>query len=162
MSGSPLVALAVRCGLVLLFLPFSVLDKILNFGGALAQAREIFRPRWLGIGVLLAGLCIEVTLSIAIVAGIADRLAALVMAVYCAATALLFKRFWAPGNFWSNPAGSARALFWDFLKNLSLGAGFLLITTGLDGSGWAAFGARPFDSTHPYQQRSPQLSQEAP
>jgi putative oxidoreductase len=32
---------AIRVGLVLLFLPFSALDKLLNFKGAVAQAREV-------------------------------------------------------------------------------------------------------------------------
>jgi putative oxidoreductase len=150
MSTAALAALIVRCGLVLLFLPFSALDKVLNFGGAVKQAREIFRPRTLGIAVILIGLAIEVFMSLGIVTGIADRAAALVMAAYCASTAILFKRFWEPGDFWSNAAGKGRALFWDCLKNLSLGAGFLLITIGADGSGLAPFLAHPLASSHPY------------
>jgi putative oxidoreductase len=148
-STQNLIVFGVRFSLVALFLPFSALDKVLNFRGALAQAHEVFRPRPLAILVLLGGLAIEVLMSLAILLGIADRLAALVMAAYCAATAVLFKRFWVPGD-WSNPSGNARGLFWDFLKNLSLGAGFLLITAGLDGTGWTAFRARPLASTHPY------------
>ena len=35
-----------------------------------------------------------------ILTGYADRLAALIMAGYCAVTAVLFKRFWEPGDFW--------------------------------------------------------------
>ena len=31
---------------------------------------------------------------------VADRLAAFIMAGYCAATAVLFKQFWQPGDFW--------------------------------------------------------------
>jgi putative oxidoreductase len=150
MSTVAIAALIVRCGLVLLFLPFSALDKVLNFGGAVQQAREIFRPRTLGIAVILIGLAIEVFMSLGIVTGIADRAAALVMAAYCASTAILFKRFWEPGDFWSNAAGKGRALFWDCLKNLSLGAGFLLITLGADGSGLAPFLAHPLASSHPY------------
>jgi putative oxidoreductase len=42
------------------------------------------------------------------------RLCALILAGYCAATAVLYKRFWAPGDFWSEPDGKGRALFWDF------------------------------------------------
>jgi hypothetical protein len=34
------VTLAIQAVLVLLFLPFSVLDKIFNFHGALSQAEE--------------------------------------------------------------------------------------------------------------------------
>jgi len=40
--------------------------------------------------------------------------------------------------------------FWDFLKNLSLGAGFLLITVGTDGAGLTQFLAHPLASSHPY------------
>ena len=35
------LAAAIRIVLVLLFLPFSALDKLLNFRGAVAQAREV-------------------------------------------------------------------------------------------------------------------------
>jgi putative oxidoreductase len=37
-----------------------------------------------------------------------------------------------------------------FFKNLSLGAGFLLIVVGLDGSGLGPFLAHPLASTQPY------------
>jgi putative oxidoreductase len=149
-STAAVVALLVRCGLVLLFLPFSALDKVVNFEGAVNQAREVFRPRLLGIAVILFGLVIEIFMSLAVVTGIADRAAALVLAGYCAITAVLYKRFWAQGDFWSDPAGKGRGLFWDFLKNLSLGAGLLLITFGSNGEGFAAFVAHPLASTQPY------------
>ena len=155
MSGASIAVFLVRSGLVILFLPFSALDKILNFGGALAQAREIFKPRPLAILVILSGVGIEILMSLAIITGIADRAAALVMGAYCAVTAVLFKRFWAQGDFWSNPEGKGRTLFWDFLKNLSLGAGFLLITVGPDGSGLAPFLAHPLASSHPYESYPP-------
>ncbi len=83
--------------------------------------------------------------------GVADRACAFVIAGYCAATALLFKRFWAPGDFWSKPDGKGRTLFWDFLKNLSLGAGFLLLVVGSDGSGLKALLHDPLGSTQPYE-----------
>jgi putative oxidoreductase len=41
------------------------------------------------------------------------------------------------------------------LKNLSLGAGFLLITVGTDGSGMAPFFAHPLASSHPYESHQP-------
>jgi putative oxidoreductase len=150
MSTTAIATLIVRCGLVVLFLPFSALDKVLNFSGAVQQAREIFRSRTLGVAVILIGLAIEVLMSLGIVTGIADRAAALVMAAYCAITAILFKRFWEPGDFWSNAAGKGRTLFWDCLKNISLGTGILLITIGADGSGLAPFLAHPLASSHPY------------
>lgn len=150
MSGAAAAALIVRCGLVLLFLPFSALDKVLNFDGAVRQASETFSWRPLAILAIACGLGIELFMSIGIVTGTADRACALVMAAYCAATAILWKRFWAQGDFWSDPGGRGRTLFWDFLKNLSLGAGFLLLTVGTDGSGLAPFLAHPLASSHPY------------
>jgi putative oxidoreductase len=149
-TAAAIVALIVRCGLVLLFLPFSALDKVLNFDGAVKQAREVFKPRALGVAVILLGLAIEIFMSLGVVTGWADRAAALVIAGYCAITAVLYKRFWAQGDFLSDPSGKGRGLFWDFLKNLSLGAGFLLITVGTDGAGLAPFLAHPFASSHPY------------
>ena len=151
MSAACAAALVVRCGMVLLFLPFSALDKVLGFAGALKQAREVFRPLPLAVLALTAGLAVEVVCSVGVVTGIADRACASVIAGYCAVTALLYKRFWAPGDFWSDPSGAARGLFWDFLKNLSLGAGFLLLVVGTDGAGLDAFLARPFASTRPYE-----------
>lgn len=150
MSSSDIAALVVRCGLVLLFLPFSALDKITGFDHAVAQAQEVFKPRALAICVLLCGLAIEVFMSLGVITGIADRACALVIAGYCAANAVLFKRFWAQGDFWTDPNGKGRGLFWDFLKNLSLGAGFLLIVVGTNGSGLRPFLAHPFASSQPY------------
>lgn len=144
------VALVVRFGLVLLFLPFSALDKVLGFNHAVRQAQQMFSSRPTAVAMILVGLGVEIFCSLGIVTGIADRASAFVIAGYCAATAVLFKRFWAQGDFWSDPDGKGRSLFWDFLKNLSLGAGFLLIVVGADGSGLAPFLAHPFASSHPY------------
>lgn len=150
MSTAAVVALVVRCGLVLLFFPFSALDKIVNFSGAVKQAEEVFEPRPLAALVLMCGLAIEVVMSLGVVTGLADRLAALIVAGYCAATAVLYKRFWAQGDFWAAGDSKGRTTFWDFLKNLSLGAGFLLIVVGTDGSGLRPFLANPLASSHPY------------
>jgi len=139
MTSADIITLLVRFGLVLIFLPFSALDKLLAFNHAVGQAQEVFKPRTLAIIVLLCGLFIEIFMSLGVVIGIADRACALVIAGYCAATAVLYKRFWAQGDFWADPDGKGRGLFWDFLKNLSLGAGFLLIVVGVDGSGWRPF-----------------------
>jgi putative oxidoreductase len=104
----------------------------------------------LAIAVLLCGLGIEIVMSLGVVSGFADRMAALIMAAYCAATAILYKRFWAQGDFWAAGDSKGRGLFWDFLKNFSLGAGFLLIVIGTDGSGLRPFLAHPLASSHPY------------
>lgn len=127
-----------RCAMVLPFLPFSALDKLLGFGHAVQQAQEVFRPRWLARAAIAVGLGVEVLCSLGVVTGVAERAAALLLAAYCVATAVLFKRFWQPGDFWRHADGRARSLFWDFLKNLSLGAGFVLLALGPDGRGWQA------------------------
>ena len=150
MSTAGIVALVVRYGLVMLFLPFSALDKIFSFDHAVKQARQVFTPRPLAIAVLMIGLFIETVCTLGIVTGIADRACAFLAAGYCAATAVLYKRFWSPGDFFADPGGKARTLFWDFLKNLSLGAGFLLLIVGPDGSGFQPFLDAPFASSHPY------------
>lgn len=150
LSAASSAALIVRLGLVVLFLPFSALDKLFGFKDAVGQALEVFHPYALAVVVLLCGLAIEIVCSLGVVTGVADRACALILAGYCAATAVLYKRFWAQGDFWSNSGGKGRGLFWDFLKNLSLGAGFLLIVVGTDGSGLSPFLASPLSSSRPY------------
>lgn len=150
MSTAAIAALIVRYGIVMLFLPFSALDKIFSFDHAVRQAQQMFSPRPLAIIVLIIGLFIEIVCCGAIVLGIADRAAAFVVAGYCALTAILYKQFWKPGDFFADPEGKGRTLFWDFLKNLSLGAGFLLLIIGTDGSGLQPFLDAPFASSHPY------------
>lgn len=148
MASSILVTLAVRYLLVVLFFPFSALDKILNFKGAVGQAQEILPSRGAASVMLMAGLLVEIIMPLGILTGIADRLAAFVMAGYCMVTALLWKRFWATGDFWAGGDSKGRGLFWDFLKNFSLAGGFLLISFGT--ASVASLVADPLSSTHPY------------
>ncbi len=147
---SDIVILVVRYGLVVLFFPASALDKIFNFGGAVKQAGEVFSNRTVAVALILAGVFVELVMPLGILTGVADRLAAFIMAGYCAVTAILFKRFWEPGDFWNKGDSKGRELFWDFLKNFSLASGFLLITVGIDGHAWSTFVTDPFGSTHPY------------
>ena len=121
---SSVIVFAVRMLLVLLFLPFSALDKILNFRGAVGQAREIAPGFW-ATGLILAGMAVEIFGSLGVLTGITDRLAAFVLAGYCGVTALLWKQFWKPGDFWQGGGSKGRQLFWDFLKNFALAGGFL-------------------------------------
>ena len=144
------VALLVRYLLVALFFPFSALDKLLNFPGAVGQAQEMARSRGLAVGLIIVGLAVEILTPLGILTGVADRLAALILAGYCGATALLWKQFWMPGDFWKSGSSTARNLFWDFLKNFALAGGLLLITVGLDGSALPGFVANPLASSHPY------------
>jgi putative oxidoreductase len=150
MTLSFAITLALRYLLVVLFLPFSALDKILNFNGAVAQAREAIPSDRAARLAIAAALCIEIIMPLGILTGVADRLAALIMAGYCGITALLWKQFWKPGDFWSAGNSQARDLFWDFLKNLSLAGGFLLITFGTNAGQVGALLSHPQLSSHPY------------
>lgn len=147
---SIVIAAMVRIVLVLLFLPFSALDKILNFSGAVGQASEIVANPLLARVFIFAGLAVEIFMSLGVITGRHDRLCAFVLAGYCAVTALLWKQFWRPGDFWSDNAGSARGLFWDFLKNFALAGGFLLITFGTGAPSVHEFFEHPLSSTNPY------------
>ncbi|MDP9056609.1 MAG: DoxX family protein [Pseudomonadota bacterium] len=147
--------LALRLMTVALFLPFSALDKLLNFQGAVGQCRSVFKPKPLAVLVILCGLGIELFTSLAIITGFADRLGAVVLAAYCAITAVLFKQFWKPGDFWSRADGQGRNLFWDFLKNFALGGALLLLAFGPDGSHARDLLANPLASTHPYGSTAP-------
>lgn len=142
------IAFLVRMALVLLFLPFSALDKILNFKGAVGQASEATASKGLATALILTGLSVEVFMSLAILTGITDRAAAFVLAGYCGLTALLWKQFWKPGDFWTG--GKGRELFWDFLKNFALAGGFLLVTFGTTANSVASFFADPLASSRPY------------
>jgi putative oxidoreductase len=42
-----------------------------------------------------------IIMPLGILTGMADRIVALIMSGYCGVTALLWKRFWKPGDFWA-------------------------------------------------------------
>ena len=144
------ITLAVRCLLVALFLPFSALDKLLNFNQAVQQAAQQTGARAAARWLILAGFGVEVLMSCAILSGIADRFAALMLAGYCLLTALLWKQFWRTPDFRFRGESRGRDLFWDFLKNCALAGGFLLLAFGTDRSGVQRFWEQPFASSHPY------------
>jgi putative oxidoreductase len=112
-----------RLCLVLLF-PFSALDKIFDYGSAVAQADSSILPApgWL---LLLLGGSLEVFGSLGILLNLYTRQFALLFCFYCIATAVLFH------NFWIYPFASAdwQANFWPFLKNFGLVGGFLFVAT---------------------------------
>ena len=151
MSLSIVLTIAIRYLLCILFFPFSALDKILNFQGAVAQAKEAVGVDAIAKLLILAGLCVEILMPLAILTGIADRPAAFVMAGYCGVTALLWKQFWKPGDFFHAGASKARDLFWDFLKNFSLAGGFLLIAFGTTAQQLEDLLAHPQLSSRPYE-----------
>jgi putative oxidoreductase len=136
--------------LVLLFLPFSALDKLLNFKAAQDQASSALRNRSLAQLAIVIGLMIEVVMSLGVVSGVADRAAACVLALYCVMTALLWKQFWKTGDFRLQGVSRGRDIFWDFLKNLALAGGFLSLTFG-NAAGVGEFLHHPLASSHPYQ-----------
>ena len=147
-----LITLVARYLLVVLFFPFSALDKIINFKGAVGQARQAIASNGAATGLILLGLGVEILMPLGILSGVADRLAAFILAGYCGVTALLWKQFWKPGDFWNLGDSKGRDLFWDFLKNFSLAGGFLLITFGTTNATVAGFFRAPLSSTHPYTQ----------
>ena len=153
MTVAIFATVAVRYLLVMLFFPFSALDKILNFRGAVSQAREMV-PNGAAVALILVGVAVEILMPLAILTGTADRAAGLVMAGYCMVTAVLWKQFWKPGDFWEGGDSKGRGLFWDFLKNFSLAGGFLLLVVGAHGA-VGDFLAAPFASSHPYAQQAP-------
>jgi putative oxidoreductase len=144
------IVLVVRCLLVALFLPFSALDKIMNFDQAVEQAREAVAARPLAVLLIVLGLSLEVLMSLAILTGIADRLAALMLALYCLLTALLWKQFWKAPDFRLRGVSKGREIFWDFLKNCALAGGFLLLMFGADRAGVERFWDHPLASSQPY------------
>jgi putative oxidoreductase len=147
---SVIIAFVIRCLLVGLFLPFSALDKVLNFNQAIGQAEQASRSRFLATLLILCGCGVEVFMSLAVLTGIADRLAAFFLAGYCIVTALLWKQFWKSPDFRLQGESRGRDLFWDFLKNLALAGGFLVLASGGDASGVGRFLEHPLASSHPY------------
>ena len=150
MTFDQIVVFLTRLSLVLLFFPFSALDKILNFSAATEQASGATSNRTLAKALILVGLAVEIVMSLGVLTGIADRLAAFVLAGYCAVTALLFKQFWRAPDFRLKGPSKGRETMWDFLKNFAVAGGFLLLAFGLQAGGFSSFLAHPLSSTHPY------------
>ncbi len=144
------ITLLVRLSLVLLFLPFSALDKLLNFSDATHQAAQTFSSATVAKTLICGGIFVEIFMSLGILTGFADRLAGLVLAGYCATTALLWKRFWKEGDFTLVGKSEGREVFWDFLKNFAVAGGFLMVTFGPNAGSVDAFFKSPLSSTHPY------------
>lgn len=144
-----------RLALVMLFLPFSALDKVLNFRAATDQARQAVSSSVLAGGMILVGLAMEVLTSLALVTGVADRIAALVLAGYCAATAILFRQFWSKPDFRLRGPSKGRDVFWDSLKNLALAGALVSIALGPGTNGARGLLADPLSSTDPYAPRGP-------
>ena len=113
-----------RVCLVVLF-PFSGLDKIVNWSSAMQQACAMPWPR----AMLILSIAVEFSAPICIVMRWHDRLAAMVLAAFCVATAVLFHQFWRSADFWHFREGEGLDHFWEFLKNFGLvgGLGFIAL-----------------------------------
>lgn len=144
------VTFLARLSLILLFLPFSALDKVLNFDEAIAQAKLAVSSAVVAKVLILLGLFVEVIMSLGVITGVCDRLAAFILAGYCAVTALLWKPFWRQPDFSLSGQSSGREMFWDFLKNFAVAGGFLMVTFGPNAGAVGDFLHAPFSSTHPY------------
>jgi putative oxidoreductase len=120
------IAVIARICLVAMF-PFSALEKIFDWRAAVAQASSSWVPGGALLVVMAIG--IEAVTPICIVSGWHDRLAALVLAVFCIVTAFLYHPFWAYPHFWSDPHSQSREHFWQFLKNFGLVGGLLLVVS---------------------------------
>jgi putative oxidoreductase len=117
----PLVA---RICLVCMF-PFSGIDKILHWEGAIKQAGSSFLP--CAPCLILTGMAIEFLTPACIIFGWHDHIAAFILAGYCAVTALLYHNFWAYSDFWAQGESIGRNHFWDFTKNFCVVGGLLLL-----------------------------------
>jgi putative oxidoreductase len=120
-----IVAVIARISLVVLF-PFSAVDKIVHWNAALQQADSSFLPRASAPPLLMGSIVVELLAPACIIAGWHVRIAALVLAAFCAVTAVLYHSFWKFPDFWSRD-GEGRGHFWDFLKNFGLAGGLLLL-----------------------------------
>lgn len=125
-GAMPLLA---RTCLVVMF-PFSGYDKIVHWNSALKQADFSIVPKAVGPAMLIAAMLVEFITPVCIVTGWHDRLAALILAGFCVATAFLFHPFWRYPDFWSPNDKEGNSHFWDFLKNFGLVGGLLLLLIG--------------------------------
>ena len=131
-----------RISLEVLF-TFSGLDKIVNWGTAMKQAGEgRFAP-----AMLVTAAAVEIVTPICIVLGWHDRLAAFVLAGFCAVTAVLYHQFWRFPDFWRFRPGEGLEHFWEFLKNFGLVGGLGLVVLAPRTLPTTDFLAHPLSST---------------
>ena len=128
-----------RLCLVSMFPP-SAVDKIVHWRGSLQQCESAGLPggKALAAPMVLAAALVEFVTPILIVGRVWDRPAALLLAAFCAVTAVLYHPFWRGPDLFARADDSvAREHFWQFLKNFCIVGGLLLVA--LEGSGWPAF-----------------------
>ena len=130
----------IRLSLIIIF-PFSTLDKVFNWKGALHQADSGILPG--GPVLLVLAMIVETGGSALILLGLFDRAAAALLIFYCVVTAILYHQFWACGDFFASGDSKGRTHFWDFLKNFGLAGGLGFVLLG------APLAAVDFAVTHP-------------
>lgn len=157
MTFADIIVFGTRAALIALFLPFSVWYILVDFRGARDHAMTAGAGRTVAATMMIAALAIETLASLAILTGIADRLAALVLAGFCLLTAILYKRFWSAGDFAFRRDSRALGVFWDFWKNVALAAGFVVFALGATSQdverNLRSLVDNPFASTNPYSDK---------
>jgi len=93
---------------------------------------------------------VEAVAPFCIVVGWHDRIAALVLALFCVVTAILYHPFWKFSDFWKPGESVARSHFWDFLKNFGLVGGLLLVVFATQLAPADVIARRPLSSTAVY------------
>ena len=116
-----------RTFLVLMF-PFSAVDKMIHWDEAMKQATSSILPG--GRFLLVAAMMLELAAPACIALDWHARVAAVVLAAFCIATAFLYHPFWRRGDFWARGESVDRNEFWDFTKNFGLAGGLLLVAIG--------------------------------
>ncbi|MGI3899476.1 MAG: DoxX family protein [Janthinobacterium lividum] len=125
MIRNPFLRTLTRVSLVCLFPP-SALDKVVNRKQAMQQAASGPLP---DPGLLLdLGIAVETIAPLLIVAEKRDREAAVVLAGFCAATALLYHQFWTYDDLMvKDQKSEGREHLWEFLKNFGLVGGLMTV-----------------------------------
>jgi len=144
-----LIPIVIRVCLVVLF-PFSALDKIVFWKDALKQANDTFLPKSIGPSMVVAAIVVETVAPLCIVFGWHDRIAALVLALFCVVSAFLYHPFWKFADFWKSGNSEGRGHFWDFLKNFGLVGGLLLVVFATQLAPTGVIARRPLPSTAVY------------
>src|SRR5690348_17526667 len=109
-----LIPIVIRVCLVVLF-PFSALDKIVFWKDASAQADSSFLPKSSGPPLLVAAIIVEGVAPFCIVVGWHDRIAALVVAVFCVVTGVVYHPFGKFRGCWEAGDSVARSQVWELL-----------------------------------------------
>jgi len=153
-SWEIVLVMLLRLGLVALFVPFSVYYMLVDLKGATQHAASIGVSRKVARGMILAAIILKLVASLGVLTGIADRLSALLLAAFCVATAFIYKQFWTGEGLAFTSENVNLPKLWDFLKNISLGAAFIIIGFGSDAEslrqGIEEFTRSPFASSRLY------------